>query len=86
VGVSISDGEASALPPLRESAQYDRAAKALAEKKGVVVGRPREKLTDEKIERIHKLQLQRYSQRQIAYIVGVSRGLVQYVLAQKKVD
>jgi DNA invertase Pin-like site-specific DNA recombinase len=51
----------------------------------VVVGRPREKLTDEKIARIRKMRAQNYSQRRIANAIGVSRGLVEHVLKQQEV-
>lgn len=59
---------------------YGRLASAIAKKRGVPVGRPSEKLTDEKRERIHKLAAQGRSQRTIGRIVGLSRGSVEHVL------
>jgi transcriptional regulator with XRE-family HTH domain len=61
-----------------------RRAKELAAAKGKRVGKPREKLTDEKVERILKLTAQKWSQQKIAYTTGVSRSTVRYVQSRGK--
>jgi len=62
-----------------------RRAQELAAKKGRKVGRPALRLTEETRRRIRDLRAQGKSQNQIAYLVGVSRGSVRYVLASEEV-
>jgi hypothetical protein len=62
-----------------------RRAQELAAKKGKKVGRPANLLTEEKRRRIRELRAQGHSQRQIAYLAGVSRGSVRHVLASEQV-
>jgi hypothetical protein len=61
-----------------------RRAQELAAKRGKKVGRPAIRLTEERRSQIRELRAQGKSQRQIAYLVGVSRGSVRYVLASEE--